>query len=127
MTILLIIVGMVVFLVLFTKFVLFYTEKAVSILVVSKHRDAEMIVDSGIAPPAWNRIGPIRLVLPQLARYRALRRMGRIIKYFEHTPMVENDEVRGIILTKLRTIRDDWRGKDWGGIYPYVSDRGAGR
>ena len=120
--ILFIVLGMVVFLVLFTKFIVAYTEKAVSFLVVSKHRDAEMIMDSGIAPPKWNRLGPFRFGPPALARYRALRRMSRIVKYFEHTPMVEDEEVRELILTKLRTIRDDWRGKDWRGIYPYEPD-----
>ena len=82
-----------------------------------------MILSSGIAPPKWNRLGLIRLGAGGFVKYRAMWKMGRIINYFEHTPMVENDEARELIVSRLKGVRSEWKGMNWEEIYPYKKSR----
>jgi hypothetical protein len=104
---------------LFYWLVIKYAETVVTLLVERKHWDAEMILNSGIAPPAWGKQGIARIGHHGLSKVVAMRKIGRIIKYFEHTPIVEDDESRDMVVKRLQSIKTQWKNMGWKDIYPY--------
>ena len=112
---LLIMVG---FLILLFRFILGYTSKVTSILVESKHRDTDFIVNSHYAPVEWKKRLWVRLG-PAMAKAYALRRMRALIHYFQHTPLVEDEIARKTAVDTLRAIQNEWRSSTWAEIYPY--------
>jgi len=116
---LILLVGIVAFIFLLYKFILSYSQKAVSRLVETKHRAAEEILKTGIAPHKWGKKGLTRLLNLGLPKLIAVWKLERIISYFQYTPLVEDEDTRELLLSRLRKIRDDWKSKEWKEIYPY--------
>jgi len=116
---LLLLAGMVAFIFLLYKFILGYSQKTVSRLVEKKHRAAEVILNTGIAPHKWGEKGLTRVLNRSLSKFIVVWKLERIISYFQHTPLVEDEDTRELLLSKLRKIRDDWKRKEWKEIYPY--------
>ena len=108
-----------VFVVLFYGFVVVYSQKVISFLVESKHRDAEMILHAGIAPPDWGKKGIARFGHSGLSKTIAMRKMRKIIRYFRHTPIVEDEGSRELLVNRLQEIRESWKNMEWKEIYPY--------
>ncbi len=117
----LIIIGMVVFLFLLYKLTILYTEKIVSVVVDRKHQDAETILSSSYAPPEWGKRGIVRWVNESLAKRLALRKLDGIIKYFKHTPLVEDEDARELLISRLKSVKESWQQMAWKEIYPYTS------
>ena len=115
---LLVIVLMIGFLLLLFKFILSYTNFAVRLFVDSKHKDAEFILSSRMAPPEWKRRTAIRLG-PTAAKWYAIRRTKSLLNYFKRTPLIESEEARKIALNDLRSVLLEWRDKTWSEIFPY--------
>lgn len=109
----------IVFVVLFYGFVVVYSQKVISFLVERKHRDAEMILNSGIAPPDWGKKGLARFGHSGLSKMIAMRKIRQIIHYFRHTPIVEDEESRELLVSRLQKIRESWKKMGWKEIYPY--------
>ena len=61
----------------------------------------------------------VRLGHQGLAKAIAMRKIGRIIKYFKHTPIVEDDESREVLVKRLQSIQSQWKKVTWKEIYPY--------
>lgn len=85
------------------------------------HNDGIEIYDSGLAPPRWGgrRPGSDPARRPRLRKRRALRRLSRSIRYFAHTPLVDDDSHRRRIVARLEQVRAEWRGKSWAEIHPW--------
>ncbi len=96
----------------------FHTADA---LAGSPHNDGAEIVDTRLAPVHWGgRRGKAAVdTLPGMRKRRALRRLSRAIRYFRHTPLVDDDTDRARIVTRLQQVRREWRAKAWQEIYPW--------
>ena len=106
------------FLILLFKFVIAYTNKTVSVLVESKHRDAEFILNTRHAPPEWKKKIVVHLG-SAVAKGYAIRRVRIIADYFKHTPLIDSEEARTAAVSDLKAIRIEWRDTKWSEIFPY--------
>jgi len=109
----LLILGMVAFILLLYKFIIYYSEKSIQLLVERKHRDAEAIINTGNAPPDWGNRGLTRLGMDSISKVLAMRRLSRIISYIQHSPFVEDEDSRKILMDKLNEIRERWESMQW--------------
>jgi hypothetical protein len=100
-------------------FVIAYGQAAIRRTVESRHRDAEIITESGIAPPWWKNRLVVRMGIPGLSKRYALWRIDRLVKYFKHTPLTDSEETRQRVVSSLREVRSQWRNGTWNDIYPY--------
>jgi hypothetical protein len=108
MYLLLIAAGFIVFLILFTKFNLFYSEKITHLLVERKHRDAESILASGCAPSEWKKHILVSIGGDSLAKLFVLKKLQRIVHYFERTRLVDDEKTRESIVSQLTGIHNHW-------------------
>jgi hypothetical protein len=117
---LLIILGFAVFLFLAFKLIMAYTMKVTSWFVENKHRDAEEILQTGYVPVRWMSKKEMKGEVEEsgFKKTNSLRKLTKIIKYFEHTPLVEDEESRKILLTRLRAIRAQWKQARWTEMLP---------
>ena len=112
----LLLIGAGVFLFVMGLLVVKYAQFILSRLVERKHMAAEIIMQSGTVPPTWagglSRFEP----LAGYAKMRALNRLRSIIRYFRVTPMVDDEETRTQILTRLEATLERWRTLRWSEI-----------
>ncbi len=101
------------------KLILFYTKTMIQIAVDHKHRETEIITESGLVPPQWKNALLVRFGSPGVAKWFAMRRLRKLISYFRHTPLVSDEASREIVLRKLLMIQETWRTKDWIELFPY--------
>ena len=100
-----------------------YATRTTAAMVDDHHRDAEHIINTGSVPPAWLMRTRGKVIMPRrvMNKPAALRRLNRIIRYFERTPFVENDTVRKQLLhtlddvfavqDEIATARAEWQKK----------------
>lgn len=72
-----------------------------------RHRAAEAIIETGSPPREW-----IEALPPgggERSRRRLLRELGKLAKYFEHSPLVDTEETRRVLLDQLKEIREKWK------------------
>lgn len=102
------------------KLVFAYTMKITSIIIEQKHRDAEEILRTGLIPHHWLKKGSIikTLLISGAAKPIALRRLQKIINYFQQSPLVEDESSREILLSKLHDVKTTWQSSDWQDIIP---------
>lgn len=98
--------------------VMWYTKTVFTVLVDSKHRDAELILQNGCAPLEWKSKYSVKLGKKFAKRY-AMRRSKQLINYFRRTPLVDSEMTRKKIVSELSEIRSEWNTKDWQQICPY--------
>ena len=103
----------------FSKLIILYSEKILSTMVEKKHRDAEAILTTGIVPPNWAKRSIYYFVGEGISKSITLRRLNRVIKYFQRTPLIESDDAREILVGRLRGIETSWRKMNWKEMYPY--------
>ncbi len=116
---LLFILGFAAFITIFSKLVILYSEKVITTLVEQKHRDAEVILSTGIVPPKWAKRGINSFVGEGISKSIVMRRLDKVIKYFQHSPLVESDDAREILVGRLRGIQESWQKMNWKEMYPY--------
>lgn len=89
--------------------------------------DTEYIVERRAVPPAWHeklrkkyrglRPGCGDAVLGEKHRARArqacLRQLGRLITFAKKSSVVADEETRGILMTELTQVRQEWLGRSW--------------
>ena len=119
MVYLLIITGMVAFVVLLSRIIIASAEKMVSHLVERTHREAEVILETGLVPASWGRKGPVRFTGGALSKFLALRKLDRIIRFYRYSPLAEDGDSRKLHLGRLQDIRAGWQKMEWNEIYPY--------
>jgi hypothetical protein len=102
-----------------SKLIIIYAEKVITILVEKKHKDAEAILSTGTVPPRWIKLGIASYMGGDILKLIAIRRLDKIIKYFKHSPMVESDNARQILIERLQSIQDSWCKMEWKKMYPY--------
>jgi hypothetical protein len=110
--ILLVVLGLAAFLFLFFKLLLWYATQVTKITVERRHRDADFILATGRAPPAWAAGDASR------ARRRALRRLDSLIGYMKRTSLVDSDETRETVLAQLVETRRRWEAAPWSEVGP---------
>lgn len=74
----------------------------------SKHRAAQVIIETGKVPPQWVAAGG-----GDAARRAALARLDALIEHFKTSPLVEDEETRQILLGKLGDARQAWQARPW--------------
>lgn len=127
--------GFILLILLFAVFVFFlgkllvaYASRLTATFVGTRLEDAETIVQTGRVPITWlysfpakrrsnTRIGgepePRRM-----NKRMALKRLDRIVRYFEKTPFVENEQVRAQLLEQLDDAWERWQTATWEDMLP---------
>jgi uncharacterized membrane protein YcjF (UPF0283 family) len=91
------------------------------------HAGAEYIVEHHSVPPAWQaKLGKrLRgLGIPETASGRAaahrsrakracLRQLVKLIKHFQRTSLVVDEEARDILVSELVRVNEEWRSRGW--------------
>ena len=81
--------------------------------------DGEEIGQTGLVPPGWFSPGKRGGAHPRLKKHLALRRLGKVIRYHKHTPLVQSETDRLLTIVKLKSIRAEWKKRSWPEIYPW--------
>ena len=102
------------------KLIFAYTMKIASLVIEQKHRDAEEILNTGLVPLRWLKKGTVSrfLLISVTPKHIALRRLQKIINYFQRSPLVEDEESREILLSRLEAVKKAWQESDWQEIIP---------
>jgi hypothetical protein len=119
MQFLLYLIGIIVLIILLFRFVLFLSSAVLNLLVGSHHSDAEYILNTGVVPQRWGKKTIAALGGKKLLKFVSIRKLSKIMSYFAHSPLVEDDEARENLVARLRNIKENWKKKDWKEIYPY--------
>ena len=86
----------------------YYSYLIFQVLVESKHRDAEYLIETGLVPFEWKRKIIIRYGGNYLSKKYVLRRLKTLIIYFKGSPLVDSEKSRTILLNKLQSIFIEW-------------------
>jgi len=116
---LLLILGLATFILVFSKLAILYSEKVIIAMVEKKHRDAEAILATCIVPLKWGKGGVHSFVGEEISKFIVIRQLEKLIKYFQHSPLVEGDDAREMLVGRLQGVRDSWYKMNWKDIYPY--------
>ncbi|AZN41448.1 hypothetical protein [Paenibacillus albus] len=86
-----------------------------------KHRDIDAITSTGMIPERWSRKYTLKLIklerggnekafrnMQQAAARSYLRRLRRLTAYVKKTNLVENEEVRKVMLRTLKQLCLEW-------------------
>ena len=82
-------------------------------LLERRQRDADFILYTGRVPPTWIRKRPDGAFAVAVARWRVRRKLGRVVDYFAHTPLVASEQERQTILAQLKEARSRWKKAPW--------------
>lgn len=114
--ILVLMLGLAVFVFAFGLGAVKYAQFLADRMVGRKHREAEALTGSEMLPPRWMRgIYGIEAIAPY-AKFRAMRRMEALIKYFRTTPLIEDDAARDQVTRELRDLKERWKELSWNEI-----------
>lgn len=98
-----------------------YTRRVVEMTLTDQFRAAESLAQGRI-PAQWQARIQRRLSLervmtwgrePATGARLAIQNLDRLVLYFERSPFFENEEARGLLLTKLRETRGRWQAMTW--------------
>ncbi len=92
------------------------------------HESAEYIVDHHSVPPAWQTklgrklrgLGVSDTASKKAAAHRVrakracLRQLGTLVKHFQRTSIVVDEEARDILVSELTQVEAEWRSRSWG-------------
>ena len=109
-----------VFVFLLGKLILVYATKLTSVFIDTNHKYADEVITTGYVPVDWlvNTRASRPRIRSRMNKRKALRGLGKIIRYFRRTPMVASEEERARILGRLRSVKDHWRDAAWEQIVP---------
>ena len=96
-----------------------YAQFLVSVMVSRKHSETEHIIASESVPPRWRSGLFAYEILAPVAKFRSVRRLKNLVRYFGHTPLVEDESTRKQIVESLARIGEMWRGMVWKEIVEY--------
>ena len=72
-----------------------------------RHKAAEAILETGRPPREW--IEALPQASEERRRRRLVRDLGKLAKYFEHSPLVDTEETRRVLVEELREIATKWK------------------
>lgn len=72
-----------------------------------RHRAAEAIIETGRPPREW--IDALPPGGGERGRRRLLRELRKLAKYFEHSPLVDTEETRRVLVDQLKEIGNKWK------------------
>jgi hypothetical protein len=97
-------------------------NKATKVLVGSKHRQLQEIVETGQVPAEWSRGYRRKLArleqdgtpdqvahVKEEARRHYLDNLDQLIQYAQTTPLVDGDDTRALLLRRLSDVRAEWQ------------------
>ena len=103
-----------------------YMGKIVSKVITSKHLAAETITNTGKVPPEWvaeveKRYGSVETTvrtddgvrIQEKVKTMALKRLTKLMEYFEKSPFISDRETRMILKQELQKAMSDWSAKEW--------------
>ena len=83
-----------------------YGGKVVGHSVFRRHRDAEYILKTGRIPPAWQK--EEALDGTDIQQTQAVRQLDQLVRYFQTSPCVADEDTRQILIERLDTVRRSW-------------------
>jgi hypothetical protein len=98
-----------------------YMRRVADVALTEQFRAAESIV-SGHIPDRWvvqiNRRLTVNKLMPIFQHNRsgtelALRRIDKLIRFFESSPFFESEEARELLLSQLQETRKRWSNMTW--------------
>jgi hypothetical protein len=82
----------------------------------SRMRACEQIANQKAIPDDWLRPLQGRAGDPATAKKQCLRRLDDLIRFYEHTNLVDSAETRRVLLASLREQRARWETLDWAAL-----------
>ena len=83
----------------------------------SKHRAAQLIIETGKIPPQWivagSRAAGSTIDAQDAARQVAILKLDALITHFTTSPLVEDEETRQLLLSQLHHARQAWSERPW--------------
>ena len=127
---LLIVVVMGGFIVLLIRVVVKTTERLGSGVIFHQQQSAEFVSNTGLVPPIWREKVERRLVrardqgesetsisrLEAAARRRYIRQSRKLIHFTSNSSTIANEEIREILVGKLRKTMTNWKSRSWAEI-----------
>jgi len=106
--------------VLITKMSLWMISRLGHRYIETTHRSAEFIMNTRAVPPFWlKKREPLRS--PLYLKYRSLRSLKKIIRYFTTSTVAGDEESRRLIVTGLTEIYNEWTDREWEDMAPHIS------
>ena len=116
---------MIVLLVVSVRLISLYLGRVVGSTVNRRHRDAESILDTERPPEAWtthyrrtleNANDGARNSIENFAKRRTIRKLYRLMLYFEKSQAFADEESRRVVLDDIRRIGRRWEQASWKAI-----------
>lgn len=82
----------------------------------ARMRACELIANQKTIPDDWLRPYRQRAGDPAAAKKQCMRRLNDLIRFYEHTNLVDSAETRRVLLASLREQRLRWETLDWAAI-----------
>ncbi len=100
-------------------------NKAAARLIGDKHQVLQALIETGQVPPGWSRPFQRKIArltdshgnaaqiaeLQERARRHYLRKLDRLVRYVQASPLVDGEDTRNLLLEKLADIRVSWQEK----------------
>ena len=95
------------------KFVGLYSAKIAKNLIDELRDDAQFIIETGTVPSAWSGTHTSGARSPVMQKQMALRKIDKIIRYYQRTNDVGDKETRTTMLEGLRNTKGLWQTQSW--------------
>lgn len=103
-----------------------YSNMLVKVFVDDRHEDADTILQTGMMPTRWLVTqGRVPRLKRPVSRRTALRRLRKIIAYFEQTRLVGTDEERAVKVSRLRAVYAAWENSSQAELIPPELERSS--
>ncbi len=100
-----------------TKFTMWTISKLGHKYIEMTHRSAEFIVNTGAVPPFWYD-GKRAYPFPLWQKMRCLKRLKKLISYFENSTVAGDEKTRKLVASRLIDAYNVWVEKEWEELLP---------
>ncbi len=100
--------AIVVLLVLLARFAAAASGRVLGATTSARHKAAEHVIRTRRPPDEWIAALPRRDVRAESAQRALLGRLDKLIRYFTHASVFQDEDARRILLHELRKARDAW-------------------
>ena len=125
--IILVVVMMAIMATVFTKGTVYLMGKYGGESINRIHRDTEFIINTRKVPKGWQipwekRMSKLetgqsgkasRDRIEKSAHQQSLKRIHKLIRHFERTSMIEDEEARELVLKELKEVHAQWQSSNW--------------
>jgi len=88
----------------------------------ARMRACEQIANQKTIPDDWLHPYRQRADDPATAKKQCIRRLNELIRFYEHTNLVDSAETRRVLLASLREQRARWETLDWAAMLAAAPD-----